>query len=44
MSRVRSDRTRNSLTASTTAGNTFGIVSSQLNTPRQIQLALKLTY
>jgi len=31
-------------TASTAAGNTFGIVSSQLNSPRLIQLALKLTY
>jgi hypothetical protein len=30
--------------ASTAAGNTFGIVSSQLNSPRLIQLALKLTY
>ena len=30
--------------ASTAAANTFGIVSSQLNSPRLIQLALKLTY
>ena len=30
--------------ATTAAGNTFGIISSQLNTPRLIQLALKLTY
>jgi hypothetical protein len=30
--------------ASTAAGNTFGIISSQLNTPRLIQLAMKLTY
>jgi hypothetical protein len=32
------------LQASTAAGNTFGIISTQLNTPRLIQLALRLTY
>lgn len=32
------------LVASTAAGNTFGIISTQLNSPRLIQLALKLTY
>jgi hypothetical protein len=31
-------------TANTAAGNTFGIISSQLNTPRPIQLALRLMY
>jgi outer membrane receptor protein involved in Fe transport len=32
------------LVASTAAGNTFGIISTQLNSPRLIQLALRLTY
>jgi hypothetical protein len=32
------------LVATTVAGNTFGIISTQLNTPRLIQLALRLTY
>jgi hypothetical protein len=30
--------------ASTAAGNTFGVISSQINNPRLIQLALKLSY
>jgi hypothetical protein len=30
--------------ASTAAGNTFGVFSSQVNNPRLVQLALKLSY